>query len=238
MNAGSVFEVILPDVKTASLDEVSEPEKTMPADTVIFEPASILIAEDVRVNRELIKEFLGDYAFEVLEAENGEDAVVMAMRHRPDLILMDMRMPGLNGYEAVRRIRADEATAAIPVIAVSASTMSEEVRADPRPIGFAARQAVRKRRMNREITDPRCTGIVASAPPCIRITPSRKGTVQDLRRPVRRQQIDELRKALFGVLNQRLNERSGEAGGVIVIDRLETLGDRCASWAGCTTILS
>jgi signal transduction histidine kinase/DNA-binding response OmpR family regulator len=228
VDAGSVFEVVLRDLKTASLEEVPEPEKTTPIGTFHFAPASILIAEDVRINRDLIKEFLDEYAFDVLEAKNGEDAVALAIRHRPDLILMDMRMPGMDGYEAVRRIRAEEAIAATPVIAVSASIMNGEVDRIREVCNAFLSKPVRKDDLIRTMAEfLACRTVEDSEPPTPALlsndpVPEEIGAGSPEAVPDR-QRIEKW-KTLIEILDRRLNERSCEVGGVVVIDRLEVLG--------------
>jgi CheY-like chemotaxis protein len=80
----------------------------------------ILIVEDVEDNSDMLTRRLQRRGFEVAVARDGEEAVARAAAEAPDLILMDMNMPRLDGWEATRRIRADPATASIPVIALTA----------------------------------------------------------------------------------------------------------------------
>jgi two-component system, cell cycle response regulator DivK len=79
----------------------------------------ILVIEDQQDNRQILRDLLTSADFEVIEAENGEDGVAAAVSQKPDLILMDIQLPGLDGYEATRRIKADTSLLAIPVIAVT-----------------------------------------------------------------------------------------------------------------------
>src|SRR5262249_52065073 len=78
----------------------------------------ILVIEDQVDNRQILRDLLTSADFEVIEAEDGE-AGLAAAAHRPDLILMDVQLPGIDGYEATRKIKADAALSAIPVIAVT-----------------------------------------------------------------------------------------------------------------------
>jgi CheY-like chemotaxis protein len=84
----------------------------------------ILLIEDNEMNRDMLSRRLVRNGFEVVMAVDGEQGVVMAQRERPDLILMDMSLPVIDGWEATRRVRADEATSAIPIIALTAHAMS------------------------------------------------------------------------------------------------------------------
>jgi twitching motility two-component system response regulator PilH len=76
----------------------------------------ILVVDDSPTDRQYMLETLAKKGFQVVVAENGEDAIVMAKAELPDLILMDVVMPGLNGYQATRQITRDDATKHIPVI--------------------------------------------------------------------------------------------------------------------------
>jgi len=88
----------------------------------------ILIVEDNEKNRKLVRDVLQFKGYRTIEAETGEVGVALAMEHKPDLILMDYHLPGIDGIEAFRRIRADSATAHIPIVAVTASAMPEEAK--------------------------------------------------------------------------------------------------------------
>ncbi len=84
--------------------------------------AKILIVEDVEFNRDLLVQLLED-DYDIVTAEDGEQGIEMARNERPDLILMDMSLPVIDGWEATRRIKADAAIAAIPVVALTAHAM-------------------------------------------------------------------------------------------------------------------
>ena len=79
----------------------------------------ILVVEDQEDNRQILRDLLTGAGFEVIEAEDGEAGVAAAAAHRPDLILMDIQLPVLDGYEAARRLKADAMLRSIPVIAVT-----------------------------------------------------------------------------------------------------------------------
>ena len=82
----------------------------------------ILVVEDVDVNRDLVVQLLED-DYEVIEAVNGEEAVALAGRERPDLILMDLSLPVMDGWEATRQIKANDDLKSVPVIALTAHAM-------------------------------------------------------------------------------------------------------------------
>ncbi len=90
--------------------------------------AKILIAEDERDIRELVSFTLRYAGHEVVAASNGEEAVAAAQQEMPDLILMDVRMPRMTGYEACKKIKADPHTEEIPVVFLSAKGQDSEIR--------------------------------------------------------------------------------------------------------------
>ena len=79
----------------------------------------ILVIEDQEDNRQILRDLLTSADFEVIEAADGEAGFAAAANHRPDLILMDIQLPILDGYEATRRLKADAVLSTIPVIAVT-----------------------------------------------------------------------------------------------------------------------
>jgi two-component system, cell cycle response regulator DivK len=88
----------------------------------------ILVVEDNDNNRMLIRDVLQATGYRVVEAETAEDGLLMAAEQRPALVLMDIQLPGMNGIEALHRLRADPTTRAISVIAVTASAMTQDRR--------------------------------------------------------------------------------------------------------------
>jgi PAS domain S-box-containing protein len=118
---GSIFKVMLynveiQDEKTSEIKKiVFEPNKTL------FENAKVLIVDDSEFNVNLIVMTLEDSNLVLLTALNGEEAIQMTRSHHPDLILMDLRMPILDGYEAAKIIKSEGGTKSIPIIAISAS---------------------------------------------------------------------------------------------------------------------
>ncbi len=79
----------------------------------------ILVVEDQEDNRQILRDLLTSAGFEVIEAVDGETGLAAAAVHRPDLILMDIQLPGLDGYEATRRLKADAVLHTIPIIVVT-----------------------------------------------------------------------------------------------------------------------
>jgi two-component system cell cycle response regulator DivK len=86
----------------------------------------ILVAEDNPLNLELARDLLELEGHQVVTAEDGDQAVRLAQEHRPDLVLMDLHMPRLDGLDATRRLKQDPRTSGIPVIALTASAMPAE----------------------------------------------------------------------------------------------------------------
>jgi two-component system cell cycle response regulator DivK len=84
----------------------------------------ILVVEDHEDNRQILRDLLGASGFDMVEAHDGESAHPMASQHKPDLILMDIQLPGIDGYEATRRIKSDPALAKIPLIVVTSYALS------------------------------------------------------------------------------------------------------------------
>jgi two-component system, cell cycle response regulator DivK len=90
--------------------------------------STILIVEDNEKNMKLLRDILQHHGHRTLEAANGEDGVRLALERRPDLILMDIQLPDIDGITALGRIRADRTLDVVPVLAVSASVMPEDQR--------------------------------------------------------------------------------------------------------------
>ena len=88
----------------------------------------ILVVEDNAQNQKLARDVLQVKGYRVLVAETAELGIPMALNDKPDLVLMDIHLPGMNGMEALARLRADAATKAIPVLAFTASVMPQDRR--------------------------------------------------------------------------------------------------------------
>jgi two-component system cell cycle response regulator DivK len=85
---------------------------------------TILVIEDQEDNRRILRDLLTNSGFEVIEAVTGTDGVCFAETHHPDLILMDIQLPGIDGYEATRRIKANSDLQKIPIIVVTSYALS------------------------------------------------------------------------------------------------------------------
>jgi len=90
--------------------------------------AKILLVEDNEMNRDMLSRRLERKGYEIVIAVNGQQAIDLAASAKPDLILMDMSLPIIDGWEATRRLKADALTKPIPIIALTAHAMPEDER--------------------------------------------------------------------------------------------------------------
>jgi len=121
---GSTFEVSLSNIEISDQEVIHKNEQSFNPKSIIFREAKVLIADDNRENRKLITDLFAYSSLSLFEASNGREAVEMARKHIPDLILMDLVMPEMGGLDAALELKKSPVTASIPVIAVSASAMS------------------------------------------------------------------------------------------------------------------
>ena len=84
----------------------------------------ILVIEDQEDNRQIVRDLVTASGYELIEATTGEEGLEVAARERPDLILMDIQLPGIDGYEVTRRIKANPKLSKIPIIAVTSYALS------------------------------------------------------------------------------------------------------------------
>ncbi|GAK57052.1 sensory transduction histidine kinase [Candidatus Vecturithrix granuli] len=124
--AGSTFTITIPNVQIAHRSEIFRFNSQRSWDIENFAPATILLVDEMDDNRMLLREYLKKGKFSILEAKNGHEAIRLAQQYTPDLILMDMKMPHMNGYEASDILKHHEQTRHIPIIAVTASVMPED----------------------------------------------------------------------------------------------------------------
>ena len=90
----------------------------------------ILVVEDHEDNRRILRDLLTSHGYEIVEATTGEEGVKLAGKHRPSLILMDIQLPDIDGYEAARQIKSNAKLRRIPIIAVTSYALSgDEVKA-------------------------------------------------------------------------------------------------------------
>ncbi len=126
LGKGSTFTVTLKDVKIAELEENTLTEDDNQYN-LILEPCKILIVDDVDFNIRVLERIIDSDNVIFLEAKSGEEALDILHVEVPDIIFMDIRMPGINGYDATEIIKKNEKFKNTPVIAFTASTMSDEM---------------------------------------------------------------------------------------------------------------
>jgi len=119
---GSTFAVKMKEVSVASVESGIEEEQLLSSD-IKFCNQKVLIVDDIESNRLLLNEILTLYGLRVMEAVNGKEAINMAKSKNPDIILMDLRMPVMDGYEAIKILKNDSRLKNIPVIVLTASAM-------------------------------------------------------------------------------------------------------------------
>jgi len=117
---GSIFTLKLYEVQTSNIN--SSIDSTIEHSFQKLNRAKILIADDILANRQLIIDFLDGQPIEFIEAENGKKCIEAARLHNPDLVLMDIKMPEMDGIEATKIMKSDDHLKDIPVIAVTASS--------------------------------------------------------------------------------------------------------------------
>ena len=125
---GSTFRVFLPGINIAAITQPQWEDEEEESSEIIFNGEKILLVEDIESNRAVVRGFLSQKKLTIIEAGNGKEAVARAASEKPDCILMDIRMPVMDGYQATTLIRQDPALSQIPVIALTASmTESDEI---------------------------------------------------------------------------------------------------------------
>ncbi|BAP58131.1 sensory transduction histidine kinase [Thioploca ingrica] len=131
VGAGSVFEIILSAVQVEPVENtVDLTESVIDLRQIWFETATVLVVDKIESHRQPISEWLSQVNLEVIEATNGQQALLLAQRHHPDLILMDINLPDMNGYETTQQLKTNPVTLDIPVIALTDSiTLDAELMA-------------------------------------------------------------------------------------------------------------
>ena len=122
---GSTFFVELPNVLIIEQLQRTTTNSKEKRKSVAFKKAKILVVDDVEPNRLLIKEMLRNHNCTISEAEDGSRAILIAKQLIPDIILMDIRMPGMNGFEACYKLKHEDLTKHIPVVALTAVALTE-----------------------------------------------------------------------------------------------------------------
>jgi CheY-like chemotaxis protein/anti-sigma regulatory factor (Ser/Thr protein kinase) len=120
---GAVFTITLPEVKIGTPIKRLKRKKN-DENVVVFEPTTIMVVDDVHSNVETVENFLDSFGLQTITAENGEIALEIIKHTSPSLILMDLRMPGMNGFEVSKKIKEMPGKEKIPIIAFTASVFS------------------------------------------------------------------------------------------------------------------
>ncbi len=130
INEGSTFTVKLFDIKTTQItDKLKHADDNIPHQVKAFKKPVILLIEDVPSNRKVIKDYLETFNVKIIEAVNGVEGVDKAAQYKPDLILMDIQMPVMDGFEATRIIksRITKPEESIPIVALTAATVTKQI---------------------------------------------------------------------------------------------------------------
>lgn len=127
LKKGTCFTINLKSVEITEAETVEEDRKfDWKSKEIHFQNSKVLIVDDVDFNRELVKSYLSEHTLQIFEACNGKQGVEVCLRELPDLVLMDLRMPEMNGYEATQLLRETETTKKIPIVAFTASSMKHD----------------------------------------------------------------------------------------------------------------
>jgi PAS domain S-box-containing protein len=126
LGQGSTFVFTFPQVDIPTADAIQVVSDTTDANLSQFAPCRILIVDDVASNRELLAGYLRNTHHTYQVATNGEEAVRLAQTWAPQLILMDLRMPRMDGLEATRQLKASDKTCEIPIVIVTASSQAQD----------------------------------------------------------------------------------------------------------------
>jgi CheY-like chemotaxis protein len=127
VGTGSTFSFVFPDIYRANWEPEAHEKKPMDENLEQFQPATILVVDNVESNRTLIAEYFANTHHRLLFAKDGREAIEMAQIHQPDVILLDLRMPNLDGRSAAIFLKQDPQTRDIPIIVLTASVAKDEL---------------------------------------------------------------------------------------------------------------
>ncbi|WP_372370306.1 transporter substrate-binding domain-containing protein [Candidatus Uabimicrobium sp. HlEnr_7] len=124
---GTTFRITFDDVEIASTENIkTQVDNSLDLSCINFSSATILIVDDVKYNREIFAIYLKNWNFDIVFAHNGKEGIEKVKIHRPDLILLDMKMPIMNGYQASDILKRDPELRHIPIIAATASSLKQD----------------------------------------------------------------------------------------------------------------
>jgi len=125
-NRGSAFKIVLPNTQIMSNETIQKGKNQVRKAEINFEASTLLVVDDFKLNIEVIIGLLSSYPIKIFQASSGEMALKILETEKPDIILMDIRMPGLDGFETTRLIKSNISNKNIPVIAFTASSIKEK----------------------------------------------------------------------------------------------------------------
>ena len=123
---GSVFQITLRDVAEAPFSRYVERRKMFDVTTIRFDQGTVLVVDDIFSNRRMLREILTRANLTVIEAAHGVEGIAAAKEHLPDLIILDIRMPVMDGFQMIHQLKKEKALQEIPVIALTASTQRSD----------------------------------------------------------------------------------------------------------------
>lgn len=125
LGVGSLFTLTLNAVDIASIAQPNtvKSQQQQRVDNIVLRPAKVLVVDDIEDNRDLLVQNFADTQLNIITAKNGQEAVELTKKHQPELILMDIRMPVMDGYQATKAIKG---FCDIPIVALTASVMQDE----------------------------------------------------------------------------------------------------------------
>ena len=123
---GSTFRITIPDVYFLKNYQSKESDAIINPSEIVFRHTRIVVVDDVESNRKYLVDAMKNADFEIIEAENGEEALEVIQKNKPDLVITDILMDGIDGFELLKSIKNDSALKNIPVIAYSAAVLKEQ----------------------------------------------------------------------------------------------------------------
>ncbi len=193
MGQGSVFHLRFPNVSiSARLSAGQKKSANAEVDFNDLRPATLLVVDDNAANRDLIAGMFAGSHHELSFASSGEEAVTKARELKPDIILMDIRMPGMSGHEVLTAIRKIIGLELVPVIAISASALSDEANSMKEKFSGFIRKPFSKRELFDELSE--------FLPQCVKTEPGAEtaGAENTAPAPMPKELLAELRELIVG----------------------------------------
>lgn len=123
---GSLFKIVFDKIKIPKKHEINTLNNNINLKNINLENFIMLLVDDIEDNRELVKEYCRETKINIIEAENGQEAIEKTQKYNFDIILMDIKMPVMDGFKTIKKIRNNNDTEDIPTVAMSASAMKHE----------------------------------------------------------------------------------------------------------------